>query len=128
LAQTDEIDGVQSSSSNRSGRLLKLALKPGADPAKVVQEVERVLIAQLEDRVPVPLAGEVAVAAAEGQEWWDHSQVAEVVAAAEIPPPVRQPAMALLLLLLWWLIVALGLCWWQRRRMLAAARRKALLA
>jgi len=124
----DEIDGVQSSSSNRSGALLKLALKPGANPAKVAQEVERVLTAKLEDRVPVSLAGDVAVAAAEGQEWWNHSQVADLVAAAAVAPTVRQPSIALPLLLLWWLIVALGLCWWQRRRMLAAIRRKGLAA
>src|SRR6266851_2345170 len=119
----DEIDGVASSSSNRSGALVKLALKPGADPAKIAQEAQRVLIAQFRDRVPVALGGRVAVAAAEGQEWWDHSEVAELVAAAGMPPSVPQSSMALPLLLLWWLIVALGLCWWQHRRTLAVARR-----
>jgi hypothetical protein len=119
LARLDQIGGVDCSFANGSGTLIRLSLRPGADPAKVTGTVRRVLSEQLSDRVPVPLGGRVAAAALQREVWRDKSQFAES-AATEMGTSVRRaPALPAALLLVC-AAVGLGLLWWQHRRRLAA--------
>jgi hypothetical protein len=119
LAYTDQIDGVGSSFANESGTMIRLTLRPGADPRKVAGAVRRVLREQTEDLVPVPLGDGAAAAALQREEWRDKSQIAEL-AAMETGTDVHRTPRMLVALFLGWVAVGLGLLWWRHRRRLAA--------
>jgi hypothetical protein len=114
LARLDQIDGVESSYANGSATMIRLSLRPGADPGKVARAVQRVLSEQVEDRVSVQLGGGVAAVALRREEWRDKSQVAEFAATETGTFPRRAPGL-LAMLLLGCAAVGLSLIWWHRR-------------
>jgi hypothetical protein len=118
LARLDQIDGVESSFANESGTLIRLSLRPGADPGKVAGAIRRVLSEQVRDRVPVPLGERAAAAALQREEWRDKSQVTEFPA-TEMDTSVRRAPAVLAVLLLGFAAVGLGLLWWRHQRRLA---------
>jgi hypothetical protein len=117
LARLDQIDGVESSFVNESVTLIRLSLRPDADPGKVAGSVRRVLSVEVEDRGPVQFGGPVA-AALPGEQWWDRSRAAESAEPAEpeMSTSVRRVPAVLVALLLGCAVVGLGLLWWRHRR------------
>jgi hypothetical protein len=120
LAQLTQIDGVENSFTDEDSTLIRVTLRPSADPAKVAREAQAILSARVADRAPVRLGRKALVAALPGKSWWDKSRIAESLAAktaATGGPPSRGIAGLLWLCL----AVVLGLVgWWQRRRLAAA--------
>ena len=118
LARLEQINGVESSFGNGSANVVRLALRPGADPGKVAEAARRILSEQVSDRVPVQLGGAEAAAALQREQWRDKSWIAEVGAevrrSAEWRSFVRRWS-ALLLALLLACAALLGLLWWRRR-------------
>jgi hypothetical protein len=111
----DQINGVESSYLSESGTLIRVSLRPGADPETVTAAVRRVLTEQFEERVPVPLGKPAAAAAFQQQEWRDKSQVAKF-AAKEMGRSTRGVPPVVVALLLGCTALGLGLLWWQYRR------------
>jgi hypothetical protein len=115
LARLNQINGVECSFVNEADTLIRVSLRPDADPEKVAGEVQRTLREQAGDRVPVRLGGEAAASALQGEKWRDKSQVARS-AATEMPAATgRAPAVPVALLLAC-IAVVLGLLWWWHRR------------
>jgi hypothetical protein len=124
LAQLNGIDGVESSSAsvgNPEGALVRVSVRPGADPAKVAAEVQRVLSEAVKDRSPVQLTSRAATAALQQKEWLEPKQLADLAATASGTSEGRAPVL-LVALLLGALVVVLGAFAWQhlRRRRLGA--------
>jgi hypothetical protein len=118
LTRLNQIDGVESSSANESGSLVRLCLRPGADSAKVAAQVRRILDEETREHVPVPpgegtapLGGQSAVEALQKEQWRDSAQIAQQTA-AEKPAPGRRRPLLLLALLLVGAIAGLTLLWW----------------
>jgi hypothetical protein len=123
LARLGQIDGVEGSYANESGTLIRLSLRPGADPERVAAEARRILSEQVEDRTAVRLEGGEASAALRREEWRDERRVAESVAAEMRPAEVQAseggtPRGVLLALLLAGIAFVL---WLLRRRQRQAA-------
>jgi hypothetical protein len=123
LARLEQIDGVECSFADESGTLIRLSLRPGADPGKVAGAVRRVLSEQAGDYVPVPLDGGAAAAALQREEWRDKSQVAEFAATERGTSARRAPAV-LAALLLGCAAVGLGLLWWRHRSRLTGKEKE----
>jgi hypothetical protein len=120
LARLDQLDGVECSFVNESGTLIRLSLRPEADPAKVAEGVRRILRQAGEDGVPGPPGreasplGEAAAAAALLEEQWrDRTQEVAALAATD---PLTSVRLALALLLVC-VVVALRFLWWWRREL-----------
>jgi hypothetical protein len=118
LARLNAIDGVQSSSAsvgNPEGGLVRVSLRPGANPAKTATEVQRVLSEVVRDRSPVALTQPAATAAVQQKEWLDPKQLANLAATelrtSDDPAPVWIAA-----LLLGALLVVLGFFGWRHLR------------
>ena len=77
LARLNQVNGVGSSYANESGSLIRVSLRPGADPARVAAEAGRVLREQAGDRVADRLGERATTAALQKEQWRDASQVAE---------------------------------------------------
>jgi hypothetical protein len=82
LAQLNGIDGVQSSSASLGDRpaLVQVTLRPGADSAKVAEEVRRVLNNLVGDGSPMQLQGTAAATVLQKEEWLGQSKIVELAA------------------------------------------------
>jgi hypothetical protein len=90
LTSLNLVSGVDHSYTNSSGTLIRLTLKPGADPEKVVSEARRVLERVVEDRTVYPVPpGEVPEALS--GEWQDRDGAVERVP-ADAPAPDAPPS------------------------------------
>jgi hypothetical protein len=76
LASLDKIDGVQASSTNYTGTMIRVAVTTATDRAKVAEEVRKVLAANK----PVALAGDDLKRALEKEQWRETRQVGELSA------------------------------------------------
>ena len=115
LARLNQIDGVQSSSASletEGGALVRVDVRPGADPARIAADVRRTLSDAVKDRSPVQLSSQAA-AALQQKEWLDQTQLAEVATTDAGTSEGRGPGL-LAALLLAALVVALGLLAWRR--------------
>jgi hypothetical protein len=116
LARLNEIDGVQGSSASletQGGALVRVSVRPGADPARVAAQVRRALSDAVKDRSPVQLSNQAAAAALRQNEWLDQTQLSEVAATDPGTSEGRGPGL-LAALLLAGLVVALGLLAWRQ--------------
>jgi hypothetical protein len=116
LTRLDEIDGVQSSATNESGTLIVLDLAPGADPAKVAAQAQRVVAEQVADRVSVPITGRAAAMALQRETWQDKGQVTQGGVARAVQPPVSHGPGLLAALLLGCAVAGFGLLGWRLHR------------
>ena len=82
LARLNELPGVQTSYVNDSGTLIRVALRPGADPVRVAAAAERVLSEQANDRVGVPLNDRTQATTLQNERWKDTDQIAATSARA----------------------------------------------
>jgi hypothetical protein len=120
LAQLTQINGVENSFTDGDSTLIRVTLRPGADPAQVTREAQAILSARVADRAPVRLGRQASVAALPGKSWWDNSRIAESLAAKEAATG-RPPSGGIAGLFWLCLAIVLGLgAWWQRRRLAAA--------
>jgi hypothetical protein len=76
LASLDKIEGVQASSTNYTGTMIRVTVTEAADRAKVAEEVRKVLAANK----PVTLAGEDLKRALEKEQWREARRVGELTA------------------------------------------------
>jgi hypothetical protein len=76
LASLDRIDGVQASSTNYTGTMIRVAVTSAADRAKVAEEVRKVLA----ENKPVALAGDELRLALEKEQWRETWRVGELSA------------------------------------------------
>jgi hypothetical protein len=116
LARLNQIDGVENSSAslgNQEGALVRVSVRPGADPAKVAAEVQRVLSEAVQDRSSVQLSSQAAAAALRQKEWLDPGRLAEVAATGSGTSEGRGSSL-LAVLLVAGLVVALALVAWRR--------------
>jgi hypothetical protein len=89
LARLNEVSGVEGSFANQSGTLIRLSLRPGADPKRVAVEASRVLREQTGDRVGVRLEEGATAAALQREDWRDEGRVAESISAGTPTDPAR---------------------------------------
>jgi hypothetical protein len=117
LARLDQINGVESSFANGSGTLIRLSLRPGANPESIAREVRRVLTEQVEDRTPVQLGPKAIATALQQEEWRDKTQVAELARTERETSAYLGPAIwgAVLLSCT---ALGLGFVWWRYCRRL----------
>jgi hypothetical protein len=82
LALLNGIDGVQSSSASLGDRpaLIQVTLRPGADSAKVAEEVRRIMKNEVGDRSLMQVEGAVAASALQQEEWLEQGQIVSLAA------------------------------------------------
>jgi hypothetical protein len=118
LARLNAIDGVESSSAsvgNPEGSLVRVSLRPGANPGKIAAEVQRVLREAVRERSPVALPHPAATAALQQKEWLDPKQLADL-ADTELSTSEDRAAVWIVALFLGALMVVLGLFGWRHLR------------
>jgi hypothetical protein len=118
LARLNAIDGVESSSAsigNPEGSLVRVSLRPGANPAKIATEVQRILSEAVRDRSPVALTHPAATAALQQKEWLDPKQLADL-ADTELSTSDDRAPILIAALFLGALLVVLGLFGWRYLR------------
>jgi hypothetical protein len=76
LTSLDKIDGVQASSTNYTGTMIRVAVTTATDRAKVTEEVRKVL----GENKPVALAGDELESALEKEQWRETWRVGELSA------------------------------------------------
>jgi hypothetical protein len=116
MARLNQIDGVQSSSASvghPDGALVQVYVRPGADPARISEEVQRVLSEEIKDRSPEELTSRAAAAALQQKEWLDQGQLATLAAT---DPGTSEGGAPLLLVALLLLAVVVGLLAWRHFR------------
>jgi hypothetical protein len=118
LARLNQINGVEGSYANEPGSLVRVSLRPDADPGKVAGAVRQVLKTEGGERDPAPPGEEAAPlgerAAAEAlrqEQWRDSSQVARQAAEAARETSLNR----LLALLLAGAVVLLAVLCWRSR-------------
>ena len=117
LARLNAIDGVESSSAsvgNPEGSLVRVSLRPGANPAKIATEVQRVLSEVVRDRSPLALTHPAATAALQQKEWLDPKQLADL-ADTELGRSDGRAPVWLVALFIGAMVVVLGLFGWRRK-------------
>jgi hypothetical protein len=132
LARLNQVEGVQGSSAsvgNPEGALVRVSVRPGADPAKTAAEVQRVLNEAVQDRSPVQLPGPAAAAALRQKEWLDSRQLADLAATGSGTSEDGAPIL-LAVLLLAGLVAGIALLGWRllRRRRAGLSRPRARLS
>jgi hypothetical protein len=122
LAQLEEIDGVDGSSVNDPGTLIRVSVQPTADPARVAEQVERILDQQVMEPNkdspadgPPSLGKRAEATALQREQWHDSSQVFQQAAVLKRTDERRLLAWLVGLLLLG-AIAVLGFLRWRRRR------------
>jgi hypothetical protein len=127
LARLNQIDGVESTNAIlgiEGGALVRVNLRPGADPAKVAKQVQRDLREQVPERTLEPVGAQTATAALQRNEWLDSGRLADI-AAREMGPSERRTS---ILLALVFVVISVGLYLlgrrylWHRRADPAAPR------
>jgi hypothetical protein len=115
LAQLNGIEGVESSTAsvgNPEGSLVRVSLRPGANPAKIGAEVQRVLSEAVRDRSAVRVTHPGAL---QQREWLDPKQLTDL-ATTELTTSDGGAPVVLVALLLGALVVVLGLFGWRYLR------------
>jgi hypothetical protein len=130
LILVDDVESAVASLGIEGGNLVRVSLRPGADPAKVAAQVQRVLREEVPERTVelvagqvVPertvelVAGQAVTAALERNEWLDRGQLADI-AAMERDPSERRMTILLALLFAFICVVLclLGLRYLRHRR------------
>jgi hypothetical protein len=113
LTSLNQIYGVDHSYADSSGTFIRLTLRPGSDPEKVITEARRVVEEQVEDRTTVPLYGQGATQALR-QQWKYEGQPAQPAADEARPTEVHASGhlgLAVLLLALMAVVFGLLVCW-----------------
>jgi hypothetical protein len=130
LTRLNAIAGVQSSSAllaDDGNRMVQIRIQPGAKAAKVVEEVQRALRAEVPSAAPVQLQGKSAGEFRAQQDWLTINQLTALAAMED-----RSPQGFDLDYLLLALIVLIALCafffWLLRRRRNARQRSEVRLA
>jgi hypothetical protein len=101
LARLNEVGGVLSAAAslgNQGGSLVRVSLRPGANPAEVAEQVRRVLGEEVPERPVEAIAGQSAAAALQQNEWLDTTRLADVAATERGPSERRTPALLALVL------------------------------
>ena len=109
LARLNQIGDAESTGATlgiEERSLVRVSLRPGADPAKVAEQVRRVLREEVPERTVEPVAAQTATAALERNAWLDTGQLADV-AATERGPSERRTSILLALL---FAVICVGLC------------------
>jgi predicted polyphosphate/ATP-dependent NAD kinase len=78
LEQLDKIDGVEASSANHTGTMLRIAVRAGTDREKVAEVVHKRLAG--DDRQPIRIEGDKLKAALAKERWRTKEQVGELTA------------------------------------------------
>jgi hypothetical protein len=78
LEQLDKIDGVEASSANHTGTMLRISAKPGTDREKVAGVVQKRLAG--DNRNPLRLKEDELEAALEKERWRTKEQIGELTA------------------------------------------------
>ncbi len=78
LEQLDKIDGVEASSANHTGTMLRVSVKAGTDRDKVAEAVQKRLAG--DDRKPVRLRDPELKAALDKERWRTKDQIGELTA------------------------------------------------
>jgi hypothetical protein len=78
LEQLDKIDGVEASSANHTGTMLRICVRAGADREKVAEAVQKRLAE--DDHKPVKVEGDELKAALDKERWRTKEQVGELTA------------------------------------------------
>jgi hypothetical protein len=100
LARLNQIDGVQDTAASlgiEGGSLVRVSLRPGANPAKVAEQVQRVLRQEVRERAVEAVHGQATPAALRHNEWLDTTQLAHVAAMETGPLQRRTPTLLALL-------------------------------
>ncbi len=118
LTRLNAIDGVQSSSAllaNDGKRLVQIRLRPGVKETQVVEAVQKVLRAEVQQETPAQLESKSAAAAGREQDWRTINQLNALAAVEESSPRPFDKGYWLLALPV---LIALGalLCWLLRRQ------------
>jgi hypothetical protein len=116
LTSLNQITGVDRTYADSSGTFIRLTLKPGTDPEKVISEARRVVEEQVEDRTAAPLYGNEAKQAMR-QHWQYTGEAPAPSAGGETQVTDAQTGgyVGLVALLVALFLVLLGvLLWWRR--------------
>jgi copper chaperone CopZ/NADH:ubiquinone oxidoreductase subunit 3 (subunit A) len=76
LASLDKIDGVEASSTNYTGTMIRISVTTASDRDKVAERVAKVLT----ENKPVALTGEELKLAVEKEQWWGTGRIGELSA------------------------------------------------
>jgi hypothetical protein len=124
LTRLDAIDGIESSSAllaDDGKRMVQIRIRKGVKVSKVVEEVQSVLRAEVQDKTPVQLEAKSADAAGPKQDWLTIGQLNAVATMEESSS--RRFDMGYLLLALAVFLALGAFLFWLLRRQRAARQR-----
>jgi hypothetical protein len=115
LDSLDELDDVDFTFADEGGGLLLLALRPGANPARVVAKAQGLIEQKVTDRIGVWIPTPSVVQIQETQPVRRNKKVVAAVVPADVPPPAESGSWLSPFLLAVLMLVGLPLfCWWRR--------------